>query len=108
MTQNERPPSFDEFDARLKRLRGDDKDPGTAGKAGREGRSNFGIGLQVGIELVAGVVGGTLLGWALDRWLDTGPFLLIVFFMLGAVAGTWNAWRWLRRFSRSTEGPSGN
>ena len=62
MTQNERPPSFDEFDARLKRLRGDDKDPGTAGKAGREGRSNFGIGLQVGIELVAGVVGGTLGG----------------------------------------------
>ena len=108
MTQNERPPSFDEFDARLRRLRGSEEASEAAGKAGRGPRSNLGIGLQVGIELVAGVVGGTLLGWALDRWLGTGPFLLIVFFMLGAVAGTWNAWRWLRRFSRSTEDSSGN
>ena len=28
---------------------------------------------RVATELVAGVVVGTLIGWALDRWLDTSP-----------------------------------
>ena len=53
--------------------------------------------LQAGIEIVAGVGFGVLLGWALDRWLGTKPLLLIVFFMLGAAAGALNAYRHLRR-----------
>ena len=72
--------------------------PRATAKGADSGRAKWGVGLQVGIELVAGVVGGALLGFVLDRWLGTGPLLLIVFFMLGAVAGTLNACRWMRRF----------
>ena len=54
--------------------------------------------MQAGIEIIVGVGGGSLLGWALDRWLDTGPFLLIVGFMLGAAAGMLNAFRSMRRY----------
>jgi ATP synthase protein I len=109
MAQDEKPPSFEKFDAELRRLKGARApDRGDANGAG-SGGTKWGAGLQVGIELVAGVAGGALLGFVLDRWLGTGPLLLIVFFMLGAVAGTLNAWRWMRRFeARSSTGGDGD
>jgi ATP synthase protein I len=63
--------------------------------------------LQAGIEIIVGVGGGSLLGWALDRWLDTGPFLLIVGFMLGAAAGMLNAFRSMRRYLGDGDDRSG-
>jgi ATP synthase protein I len=62
-----------------------------------------GAGLQVGIELVAGVIGGGLIGYALDRWFDTWPVLFLVFFFLGAAAGMLNAYRHIRRLSEAPE-----
>lgn len=94
MAGNERPPGFDEFDARLARLR---RPEARAPVANDSGRPRWGDGLQVGIELVAGLAGGLLLGWALDSWLGTAPIGLVVGFVMGAAAGTLNAWRWMRR-----------
>lgn len=103
MAEEQRPPSFDEFDARLKKLRAEDHRSAAETEAPSE-KLRFGSGLQAGIELVAGVGGGLLLGWALDRWLDTAPLLLIVFFMLGAAAGVLNAYRYLRRLQDRPDG----
>lgn len=97
MAHDDKPSSFAEFDARLRAARSRDGARDVR-QAGSGARTKYGAGLQVGIELVAGVVGGVLIGYALDRWLATAPLLLIVFFVLGAAAGTLNAYRWLRRF----------
>jgi ATP synthase protein I len=43
--------------------------------------------------LVAGVVVGALIGWGFDRLLSTSPFGLIVFLLLGFVAGVVNVVR---------------
>ncbi len=48
---------------------------------------------RVAAEIVAGVVVGTFVGWALDRWLDTSPLFLLVMFFLGAIGGMLNVWR---------------
>ncbi len=48
---------------------------------------------RVTTELVAGVVVGTFIGWALDRWLGTAPALMVVFFFIGSAAGMMNVWR---------------
>ena len=48
---------------------------------------------RVATELVAGVVLGAFIGWALDRWLDTSPLFLLVMFFMGAIAGMLNVWR---------------
>lgn len=44
----------------------------------------------VGLNLVSATFVGLLIGYWLDKWLDTGPWLLLVFLVLGIVAGFQN------------------
>lgn len=96
MSEPQRPPSFEDFDARLAKLRPPEERPGGTPEPPPD-RLSFGTGLQAGIEILAGVGGGLLIGYGLDYWLGTKPLFLIVFFMLGAAAGVLNSWRFLRR-----------
>ena len=52
--------------------------------------SFMGNAFKLGTELVAAVVVGTIIGFILDSWFDTKPWLLIIFFFLGAAAGILN------------------
>jgi ATP synthase protein I len=102
MADDKRPTSFEDFDARLGKLR--PKPQPEKGGEPEPPRFQFGSGLQAGIEVVAGVGGGLLLGWGLDRWFGTAPLLLIVFFVLGAAAGVLNAYRYMRRLQDAQDG----
>jgi len=42
--------------------------------------------LQIGIMIISCLAVGIFLGWLLDRLLDTSPWLLLVFSLLGVVA----------------------
>ena len=53
----------------------------------------MGIGVRVGVELVAALVVALAMGWGLDRWLGTTPWLLGLFVLLGGAAGVANVWR---------------
>ena len=55
--------------------------------------SPMGIGVRVGVELVSALVVGLAIGFALDWWLGTKPWFLIVFILLGGAAGVANVWR---------------
>ena len=57
------------------------------------GASPYGIGLRVGVELVSALAVAALIGWGLDRWLGTKPWLLALFIVLGGGAGIANVWR---------------
>jgi len=48
---------------------------------------------RVATELLAGLLIGGCIGWTLDKWLDTNPWFLIFFFLLGGAAGILNLWR---------------
>ena len=50
-------------------------------------RKGLSVAARVGVEMVAATVVGTGLGYGLDRWLGTAPWLLIVGVFLGATAG---------------------
>ena len=45
---------------------------------------------KLGTELVAAVAVGTIIGFILDTWFDTKPWLIIFFFFLGSIAGILN------------------
>ncbi len=46
-----------------------------------------GLAYAAAFSLFASVVAGLILGWVLDRWLGTQPWLLVAGIVLGAVAG---------------------
>jgi len=50
-------------------------------------------GLRLSSELVAGVLVGAVIGYVLDHWLGITPWGLIVFVLLGFVAGVLNVMR---------------
>ena len=52
----------------------------------------LGLGFRIGIELVVAVVVATGIGWAIDRWLGTRPWGMIVLFFLGVAAGMLNVY----------------
>ena len=59
-----------------------------------EKRGSFmGNAFKLGTELVAAVAIGTIIGFILDSWFDTKPWLIIIFFFLGAAAGMLNVIR---------------
>ncbi len=51
------------------------------------------LGFRLSSELIAGVIVGGLMGWGFDHLLSTSPFGLIVFVLLGFVAGVVNVVR---------------
>jgi len=50
-------------------------------------------GFRVAGELVAALAVSVAIGWWLDRWLGTAPWLLVLFLVLGSAAGVLNVWR---------------
>ena len=55
-----------------------------------ENSSFMGAAFKLGTELVSAVLVGTIIGFILDTWFDTKPWLIIVFFFLGSAAGILN------------------
>ena len=46
-----------------------------------------GLAYAAAFSLFASVVAGLIVGWLLDRWLGTNPWLLVTGIVLGAAAG---------------------
>ena len=66
-----------------------------------EKRGSFmGNAFKLGTELVAAVGVGTIIGFILDTWFDTKPWLIIIFFFLGAAAGMLNVIRTANRMQK--------
>jgi len=96
MTDKNPPPSLEDLDARLRRAherrpeQGAENDPGPSRDSIGAG---LGFALRIGVELVAALAVGVGVGFLLDRWLGTAPWLMVVFFFLGSAAGFLNVYR---------------
>jgi ATP synthase protein I len=101
MTEPKTPLSLKELDAKLRAARGGDRpDGGAGGGGGADTRTSaIGIAARVGVELVAALIVGIGIGYLLDAWLDTKPWLMMVFLVLGAATGIVNVWRALSGMS---------
>jgi ATP synthase protein I len=74
-----------------RKIRTDQPEGGSGDGAAKA--SAMALGFRLSSELIAGVIVGGLLGWGFDRLLSTSPFGLIVFVLLGFVAGVVNVVR---------------
>jgi ATP synthase protein I len=52
----------------------------------------------VGISFVLAIVLGVWVGWMLDKWLGTTPWMFFLFFILGLAAGILNVYRTAGKF----------
>ena len=55
--------------------------------------SKLGIAFKMSTEMVAAVVVGTIIGFILDILFGTKPWLILIFFFVGVVAGILNVFR---------------
>ena len=60
----------------------------------------MGKAFKLGTELVAAVAVGTIIGFILDSWFDTKPWLIIIFFFLGSAAGMLNVIRTAKKMQK--------
>ncbi|HEY1505415.1 MAG TPA: AtpZ/AtpI family protein [Stellaceae bacterium] len=94
MNEREKNDPLREFGERLDKARAAGQGP--LGKAPDDGPSTstaLAFGWRVGLELVGAIVIAELIGWAIDKWLGTRPWGMVVFFFLGIAAGMLNVYR---------------
>ena len=69
---------------RAKSKYSESKEPSTSG---------MGHAFKMSTELVAAVAVGTIIGFILDNWFGTKPWLILIFFFVGVIAGILNVFR---------------
>ena len=79
---------FNDFKTRLKIAK--EKITNLDNKNNTENSSFLGNAFKLVTELVSAVLVGTIIGFILDSWFDTKPWLIIIFFFLGSIAGILN------------------
>jgi ATP synthase protein I len=74
-------PRLDSLDMQLKKVR--EAEDVRSGKIAPPVSKGMRQGNRVLTELIAGPAGGAIVGWFLDRWLETAPWLLLTCLFLG-------------------------
>ena len=59
----------------------------------KEPRSNIGTAFKMSTELVSAVAVGTIIGFILDKTFGTKPWLILIFFFAGVIAGIVNVFK---------------
>ena len=62
--------------------------------------SNLGQAFKLSTELVSAVVVGTIIGFILDKSFGTKPWLILIFFFVGVVAGITNVIRSAKKMQK--------
>lgn len=81
----------DDIDARIAAARAADASRAGGRTAGAV--KGYGQGSRVLAELIGAPLGGGLIGWLLDRWLSTGPWLMLVLLVLSIAVAFRNIYR---------------
>ena len=88
----------DQFKTRLKIAK--DKISKRSKKNEENNSSKLGIAFKMSTEMVAAVLVGTIIGFILDNWFGTKPWLILIFFFAGVIAGILNVFRSAKNIQR--------
>ena len=80
--------SNDQFKIRLKIAKHKIKSKNNSNKI--EKKSSLGAAFKMSTELVSAVAVGTIIGFILDNWFGTNPWLILIFFFVCVIAGIMN------------------
>jgi ATP synthase protein I len=80
---------LESLDERLDRLQQEE----AKRTAKRQPDATYRAGQLILSQLVGGPLGGGVIGWLLDHWLGTAPWLMLTLLFLGFAGGMFNAFR---------------
>lgn len=94
ITMNQEKNQFDAFDQKLNSFE-DRLNPRSSKK--REKKTEYGanpwfFACRAGVEVVSAFIVGLVIGYGLDYWLSTKPVFILIFSVLGMIAGIFNIW----------------
>jgi len=69
------------------------------------GSSNLGRAMRLGSEFIAAVLVGAGIGYALDEWLGTRPWIMLVMLLIGFAAGILNVTRAVAEMNAASPPP---
>ena len=90
--------SEDRFKTRLKIAK--NKAKSRKSSKNEESSSSMGTAFKMSTELVSAVVVGTIIGFILDNWFGTKPWLILIFFFVGVIAGIMNVVKSAKRMQK--------
>jgi ATP synthase protein I len=93
MSDKNSPKSDEDFASRLRQAQAESRPPDGRGDEAQGSLAGLSVAFRIGLELVSALVVGVGIGYLLDRWLETKPLFLVVFFFVGAAAGMLNVYR---------------
>ena len=88
----------DQFKTRLKIAKSKAKFKNSS--KNEESASSMGAAFKMSTELVSAVVVGTIIGFILDNWFGTKPWLILIFFFIGVIAGIMNVIRSAKKMQK--------
>ena len=94
MSSDQKKDNLDDLGARLESAKAAPIDPTRIQKNDKlENGNALGLAFRVGVELISAVAVGTVIGWSVDYWLETQPWFMLAFILLGGAAGVVNVYR---------------
>jgi ATP synthase protein I len=95
--------------ARIARARGEREVAVERAQAGSaKDMSGMSRGLRLGSEFIAAILVGAGIGYLLDLWLGTGPWIMLVMLLIGFAAGVLNVARSASEMNKAAQPPPGS
>ncbi len=95
MTDKDELPSIEDLDKSIKKAK--------KKAEGEERVGGSGGAMKTSVDLLAGVIVGSVVGYNLDKWLGTLPLFFIICFFLGVAGSFLNIYRAAKRDSNKEE-----
>ena len=99
-------PLTSDLEARIARAQSERRVAEQAAVAPARDMSGWNRGMRLGSEFVAAILVGTGIGYLLDLWLKTSPWLLLVMLMVGFAAGVLNVVRAANEMNKAAPPPT--
>ena len=64
---------------------------------------NYSFALKLGVDFVSAIIVGIIIGYWCDKIFETSPLFLIIFIILGAIAGFLNVYKYATKIMESDQ-----
>jgi ATP synthase protein I len=94
MSENQDSQNLSDLEKKIKAVMDSQPAPSSPQNQTENEQSNVSLGAaRISFDLIAAILGCTLLGWLMDKYIGTGPFGLIGMILMGFVVGLYNVYR---------------